>query len=444
MPTVANKSNRIIMHIDMNSYFASCEQQENLSWRGQPVGVCEHLGGIIIAASVEAKRWGIKTGTPVWEARKLYPKIILTPTHPEVYRKYTARFMTVLGDYTEKVEKYSIDEAFVDLTKACNIRQAGNDKSFSGKMTDPWQEAERIALEIKRRITKQVGDWLKVSVGIGENKLVAKIASDMQKPNGLVVVRPEDKHKLYDKLKLTDIPGIARRMERRLNNLGIRSLKNLRDYPVSKLVAQFGISGYHLYSMGQLNGSWKEGFTPAEDDSLKSIGHVYTIPQQFRSKPVFEPVLYKLAEMVAARLRVNKLFGNVLSVHLHDQDRNCAGKSKKLDSYINDGREIFLESLGILRSTGVSLEELQQNLYLVGVTISGLRPVFNQQSLFPAVAKGQRLTFALDKINEKYEDFTVARIPAWQARNIIRDSIGFGRMKEFKTSHVRGSHGKFA
>lgn len=433
---------RIIMHIDMNSYFASCEQQENVSWRGRPVGVCEHLGGIIIAPSIEAKKWGIKTGTPVWEARKLYPKIVLTPTHPDIYRKYTRRFMQVLEDYTEQVEKYSIDEAFVDLTKACNIKKPKNAKTLV--QIDPWQEAERIAKEIKVRITKQVGDWLKASVGIGENKLVAKIASDLEKPNGLVVVRPEQKNKLYDRLKLTDIPGIASRMERRLNNLGIRTLKHLRDYPLSKLVIRFGIAGYHLHSMGQLQGSWKEGFSSAEHDPLKSIGHVYTIPSEFRSKSALEPVLFKLSEMVAARLRVNKLFGDVLSVHLHDQDRNCSGRSKKLGYYINDGREIYFECLALLRQNNVSIEELKKNLYLVGVTVAGLRPFFNQQSLFPVSAKENRLTKALDKINGKYDDFTVARVPAWQARNIIRDSIGFGRMKEFKTSHVRGSHGRFS
>ncbi len=435
---------KVIMHIDMNSYFASCEQQENLAWRGHPVGVCEHLGGIIIAASIEAKRWGIKTGTPVWEARKIYPKIILTPTHPDVYRKYTRRFMKVLEDYTERVEKYSIDEAFVDLTKACNIRQPVSAASGKLKKVDPWREAEKIAREIKRRITAEVGDWLKVSVGIGDNKLVAKIASDLEKPNGLVVVRPEDRDKLYDRLKLTDIPGIARRMERRLKHLGINSLKELRDYPLSKLVAYFGIMGYHLHNMGQLRGSWKEGFTPVEEDPLKSIGHVYTVPRQWRQRRVFEPVLYKLAEMVAARLRVNGLFGNVLSVHLHDSERNCAGRSHKLGYYINDGREIFMEAMALLKSSPISWEEVTREIYLVGITVSGLRPYFGQQSLFPEAARAERLTKALDKINDKYEDFTVARIPAWQARDIIRDSIGFGRMKEFQTSHVRGSHGRFS
>ena len=112
----------IVMHLDMNSFFASCEQQDNFSLRGKPVGVCEHLGGIIIAASVEAKKWGVTTGTPVWEARKLYPKIILTYTHPAAYRKYNRRLVKLVSEYTDKVEVYSIDEVFLDITRTCNIR----------------------------------------------------------------------------------------------------------------------------------------------------------------------------------------------------------------------------------------------------------------------------------------------------------------------------------
>ena len=106
----------------MNSYFASVQQQDNPAWRGRPLGVCEHLGGIIIAASVEAKRWGIKTGTPVWEARRLYPKIILTKTNPERCRLYIKRVMKIAGGYTAFVEQASIDELFMDITKACNVR----------------------------------------------------------------------------------------------------------------------------------------------------------------------------------------------------------------------------------------------------------------------------------------------------------------------------------
>lgn len=433
----------IIAHIDMNSYFATVEQQDRPEWRGHPVGVCEHLGGIIIAASVEAKRWGIKTGTPVWEAKRLYPKIFLTQTHPNRYRFYTARFLKVFEDYTDRVEKYSIDEAFLDLTKSCNIRIP---ISLGGKkvlvQADPWQEAIRVVKEIKARMKVEVGDWITCSAGISYSKLVAKIASDLQKPDGLVVVRPQDKNSLYQKLKLTDIPGVGERMERRLNKLGIKTLFDLRDYPLTRLVTHFGIQGYHLHSMGQLEGSWKEDFVDHNDQpetaSAKSIGHMYTIPLEFRKQKIMKPVLYKLSEMVAARLRVNDWTGSIVHVHVHDPERLCASRGGKIGYAVQDGRDIYLECLALLKQTGISLEELESKCYLVGVTVAGLKPVVEQPSLFKTKRHSGKLLEALDKINHKYEDFTIARVPAFLARDIIRDSVGFGRMKEFKTTFMGG------
>lgn len=450
---------RVIMHIDFNSYFASCEQQENPQWRGKPLGVCEHLGGIIIAPSIEAKRWGIKTAMPVWEAKKLYPKIILTKTHPNIYRMYTARFLKVIADYTHDVEKYSIDEAFVDVTKACNIRKKNNElgiRNEEWELVDPYVEAERIAREIKIRIKKEVGDYLTCSIGIGWNKLVAKIGSDMQKPDGLTVLRPQDKPLLYRKLKLTDIPGIAKRQERNLNNLGIRSLSDLRDYPLQKLVYTFGIMGYHLHRIGQLEGSWKEGFVHSEP--VKSVGHVYTIAREHRGHAVAEQVLYKLCEMVGARMRANKFLGNIVHVHISDGE-DYFGKGRKLGYLFDDGRDIYFECLEILKTVlgrrGNSVNwphEVRQ----IGVTVAGLRPFHHQLSLFSFDEKKRRTVLAMDKINQKYEGvaksvgrqtsklgdnhegvdrgFALARVPAYLARNIIRDSIGFGRMKEFRVA----------
>ncbi len=445
LESVQPGSQQIIAHIDMNSYFATAEQQDNPAWRGHPVGVCEHLGGIIIAASVEAKKWGIKTGTPVWEARRIYPKIFLTKTHPDRYRFYTARFLKVFADYTDRIEKYSIDEAFLDLTKACNIRvpiELGGKKTLV--RVDPWEEAVRICNEIKTRMKTEVGDYITCSVGLSYSKLVAKIASDLQKPDGMVVVRPEDKNSLYSRLQLTDIPGIGNRMERRLNKLGIKTLVDLRDYPLSRLVTHFGIQGYHLHSMGQLQGSWKESFgQEVVGDSMKSIGHMYTIPMEFRNKKVMKQVLYKLSEMVGIRLRVNGLMGDTVHVHVHDPERLCVSRGGKIGGYIQDGRDIYFEAMALLAQTGVSLEELEKHSYLVGVTVAGLKVHTDQPSLFGGKKYNNQLLQALDKINQKYDDFTVARVPAFLARNIIRDSVGFGRMKEFKTTFMAGSRGGF-
>lgn len=482
----------IIMHLDMNSYFASVEQQDNPAWRGKPVGVCEHLGGIIIAASVEAKKWGIKTGTPVWEAKKLYPKIILTHTRAEAYRFYTRRFLKVVGDYTNKVEKYSIDECFLDISRQCNVKIPKSKNQMSNKIqnpnaktadfyqADPFEEAVKIARKIKFRFKFEVGDWLRCSVGIADNKALAKIASDMKKPDGLVVIAESrtakikmqnsgafslTKDELYDYLKLTDIPGIGRRQERNLNQLGIKTLKDLRDFPRSHLVARFGkVMGYHLYNLGQLRGTWKEGVV--DDGQIKSMGHMYTLPAEFRRAEFFLPVLYKLCEMVGRRLRRKNLEGNVIVCYFHphtnsyrsnylakvtgevnlssfkndgkkigvgvnDKDYEGFGDSRKLGIYLQDGREIFLEAVRLL---GCALSApsgtFPAGTKLIGVTVAGLRPYVSQMSLFGDVERQRRLVGALDKINTKYGEFTIMRALQAPSGKVFRDSVGFGRMKE--------------
>ena len=411
---------QVIMHIDMNSYFASCEQQANPFLRGKPIGICEHLGGIIIAPSIEAKKLGIKTACPVWEAKKIYPKIILLYTDPEKYRNTTARFLEIFSSYTEEIEKYSIDEAFLNVT--ANVRQA----------EDPWLAAEKIGLEIKAKMHRYVGDWIKCSIGIGPSKLIAKIGSELKKPDGLTVVPPDKIDSLYDRLTLIDIPGIGKRTESNLNALGIRTLRDLRDYPVSKLVAHFGIMGHHLSQMGQLRGSWHESDFGAEEAPIKSMGHAYTLPKTTSDRKLALQVLYKLSEMVGRRLRESGVAGNIVHFVMSNKDQHHSSRQQKLSYFTSDGREIFLEAAKIMEATAA------KNFRLIGVTVAGLQPASDQQGLFASDRRKKFLTDALDKINDKYGDFTVARVPAWQAGSVIRDSIGFGRMKEFKVKFKPG------
>lgn len=456
----------IIIHLDMNSYFASVEQQDNPDYRNKVLGVCEHLGGIIIAASIEAKKWGIKTGTPVWEAKKIYPKIILVHTRAEAYRKYHRLFLKVLQEYSNFVEPASIDEAYADITRVCNIvchpgRGFGRpgiqliDKNLkkldpgyprkalgsgmTGTLANPWEEAVKIAEEIKRRMKKEVGDYLTCSIGIAENKLLAKIASDMKKPDGIVVIQKSKvkiqnsgalsftQNDLYNKLKLTDIPGIAKRQEKRLNDLGIKSLRDLRDYPLSKLAGVFGINGYHLYNMGRLENSWKPKVE--HDQIIKSIGHMYTLPKEYRKKEFFEPVLFKLCEMVTERLRRKKLMGNIVIAYVRDGQYNSFGHSVKISDNIFDAKDLFLESRQIINSYP-DISNIIANCKLIGVTVAGLKPFILQQSLFKKQTNKSALMSAVDVINAKYGKFTLSYTPVLKAGKVFRDSVGFGRVKE--------------
>ena len=329
-------------------------------------------------------------------------------------------------------------------------------------MVDPFEEAVRIALEIKRRMKIEVGDYLTCSIGIAENKLLAKIGSDMKKPDGVVVIIPDvvqargllvalrqaeglhysanctvlSKSDLYHRLELTDIPGIGRRQEKNLNAMGIRSLADLRDCPKARLTARFGIiGGHHLYNIGQLKSSWKA--LVHQDKEIKSIGHMYTLPKQYREPKFFLPVLYKLCEMVARRLRRKELMGNVIHAYAHDENYDGFGKSVKLKYFIRDGREIFLEAARLFdecsKNSATDQRTYQRQISgikLIGITIAGLRPYVNQLSLFGDDERQKRLLEALDKVNAKYGDFTVFRAPILAAKDVFQDSVGFGRVKE--------------
>jgi DNA polymerase-4 len=478
------------------------------------------LGGIIISASIEAKKWGIKTGTPVWEAKKLYPKIILTHTTAERFRFYTRRLIKLVSDYTDQVEVYSIDEVFLDITRTCNISQSAYQHTSlsAGGGVNPFAEAVNMALEIKRRMKQEVGDYLTCSIGIAENKVLAKIGSDLKKPDGIVVIQnsfchPEfisgsnlktwipkpvrndniknvlflKKSDLYHQLKLTDVPGIGERQEKNLNALGIKTLLDLKNYPQSHLIARFGrITGHHLHNLGQLNASWKTlvhrtedihphtktsklaslGFDDQSSNKskvfrseinfgvgIKSIGHMYTLPREYRKSEFFEPVLFKLCEMVARRLRRKNLEGNVINAFCYFGDHQSCGNSVKVGDYVSDGREIFGFATEIFKTLNASLApsysassghalakaawsadreggEGVREFKMIGVTVGNLHLKSGQLSLFGHREENAGLLKALDKLNDKYGEFTVARAPILSTGKVFRDSVGFGRVKE--------------
>lgn len=408
----------------MNSYFASVEQQANPHLRGKPVGVCEHLGGIIIAPSVEAKRLGIKLGTTVWDAKKIYPKIVLLPVDPDKYRHVTAAFLRILSDYTDNVEKSSIDEAFADLT---------------GIARD-YDDALLLGLEIKQRLRKEIGEWVSCSVGIGPNKLVSKIAADLGEGdiNRIFVVRPDEISSLYNRLKLTDIPGIANRTEKALNKLGIFTLRQLAKYPLSNLLNQFGLWGYTLHCMANFRDA---GFfaIPA-DEPVKSIGHSYTLPRAISNLTDIKRLMLKLSEKIGRRMRHRKAWGNI--IHYFHSDNRYSGFSKqhKVNELINDGKDIYHYAFSIFKQFTPHLfpptggEEFKKGgqIKIMGISVSGLKFDVQDQPLFAEYKKPRLVVQAMDKINDKYGEFTIIRgrmigvDDEWG-----KDTVGFGRMKEF-------------
>lgn len=398
---------KIIMHIDMNSYFASVEQQANPFLRGRPVGVCSYLspGGCIIASSMEAKAKGIKTGCRVNEAKELDPNVILVENEPAKYRSTTEKIFYILNSCSGTVEPYSIDEAFVDLSGwVKNIDQATH-----------------LARDIQLRIKQEVGEWLNCSVGISWTKFLAKFAGDIAPKKSILAI--ETRQKLVELLRsrsLCDAWGINKRMEARLNMLGIKSLLDLKNYSQDRIRRSLGRYGYYLWAnvngieISQIN----EG-SPAP----KSIGHSYCLPKQTTDKDYLSSVLYKLCEKTGRRLRDNDMEAESMNVGWSYLREGGCFRSFKTKDKLFTTEEIFKYANQILEKT-----KLLMPVRMLAVSVSSLSGVTSQMSLFEDNLGKKELSRALDKINNKFGEYTVVRGQMFGTDDMARDRIGFRKV----------------
>ena len=276
-------TDRIVLHLDMNAYFASVEQQANPELRGKPIAVIGSNGRTVITtASYEARKFGVKTGMAIWEAKRQCPQIILVVGDNRKYTHTSTQIFKMMLDYTPLVEVFSIDEAFLDITHSLKI----------------FGNPERIVHLLKAQIMESFG--LTCSVGIGPNKLLAKLASDMKKPDGLTIIRPDEVSQIINPLPIKDFCGIGSQTEKKLNLLGIKTIGDLGKFPVDILKRKFGINGLHLHDMGL--GIDQSPVVPASDqDRVKSVGHSMTLKQDISRRQDILKYLLQLSEMVGRR-----------------------------------------------------------------------------------------------------------------------------------------------
>ncbi|MGD9973236.1 MAG: DNA polymerase IV [Desulfatirhabdiaceae bacterium] len=376
---------RIILHIDMNAFFASVEQQANPALRGKPIAVIgSSARTVITTASYEARKYGVRTGMAIWEAKRQCPHLILVVGDNRKYTHTSTRIFHMMRDYTPMVEVFSIDEAFLDITHSLKL----------------FGTPERIVYLLKARIRESFG--LKCSVGIAPNKLLAKLASDMQKPDGLTVIGPDDVSRIIDPLPIKDLCGIGSRMEQKLNLLGIRTMGELGRYPVDILKRRFGITGQHLHDMGL--GIDNSPVVPASDqDRVKSVGHSMTLRQDiFRRQDILRCLL-QLSEMVGRRARRYSVSGKTVSLYVRYADFYTSwGKQKTLTKPVNQSDDIYQAAIDLLDTVA-----LQQPVRLLGVRLTNLQHRIEQLPLFHQERKKALLVRAMDMANNRYGDFTV-------------------------------------
>lgn len=375
---------RIILHIDMNAFFASVEQQSNPELRGKPIAV---IGAakrtVITTCSYEARAFGVKTGMNSWEARQKCPHLIFVVGNNRKYTYTSTQIINIMREYTPLVQVFSIDEAFLDVTGCLSL----------------FGSAERICHLIKGRIKEQMG--LTCSIGIAPNKLLAKLASDMQKPDGLTIIAPQDVAKVLERVPIGDLCGIGKKMQQHLSRFGIKTCGDLGRFPVDILKRNFGVTGEQLHYMGQ--GIDNSPVIPDEEaEEVKSVGHSTTLEKDITERREILMYLLQLSEMVGRRARKYKVAGKTVTLTVRYQDFTTFSKQESRESFINNSEEIYQAAVKILDSI-----ELTQAIRLLGVKISNLRSHTEQLPLFPAERKKALLANAMDDVNNKFGDFSV-------------------------------------
>ena len=363
--------------LDLNSYFASVEQQLHPELRGKPLAVVPLMADttFCIAASYEAKAFGVKTGTRVSDAKRMCPGILLAQANHEMYVKYHRQIVDAVESCAPVAAVLSIDEMACELTGSQRI----------------LENAIALAEKIKQTVCKNIGEILPCSIGIAPNRFLAKVASDMQKPDGLVVLKSSDIPEALYRLKPRDFPGIGANMEKRLERLGITTAKQLIDLPKSEMKKVWrGIVGERYWHW--LRGGEAEGLATQR----RTVGHSHVLPPAMRTKTDAFAVLQKLLHKAAARLRRLDYWTSSLRVCVRYRNRTS------WDDHIS-----FVEcqdTLTLLEALEKVWRKSPQDKPLaVGVTLFNL--VHNSAhnfSLFPDEAKRTRLAQAMDGLNMKH------------------------------------------
>jgi DNA polymerase IV len=402
-----NYANPQIMHIDLNSCFAMIEQQANPLIRHKPVAVAAYdtPRGIVLAASYEAKRLGIKLGVTVEQARMLAKDVIILTPDPDKYFDAHDRFREVLLRYTNEVVPKSIDEFVIDFRGSLALQQG--------------RALEEVGRAIKADIKQSLGEYVTVNVGIGPNRFLAKLASGLHKPDGLDIITAENLRQTYAGLTLLDLPGINVRYKARLNLEGIVTPLEFFDAPLDVLKKRVfkGIMGYYWYL--RLRGH--------EIDAVrfgrKSYGQQYALGHKTDDREELSRLLMKLSEKTGRRMRAGGFVSQGIHAWLTFEDRSYWSQSKKLKNDIYSTQDIYKNALRLLYRAAIPVRVTN-----MGVTVFNLHHAEPEQlGLFD---DSRSLARAADLVNDRYGEFTVTPAIMANMQEIILKRVAFGNIRE--------------
>jgi DNA polymerase-4 len=378
---------RVVMHVDLDAFYASVEELLQPALRGKPVIVGGVPGsrGVVMAASYAARRYGVRSAMPLVQAQRLCPQGIFLPTNFDAYRRYSAQVFAVLRDYSPVIEPIALDEAYLDLTGSALL------------LGPPQQVAE----EVRDRVDREVR--LPISIGVGSSKLIAKIASGLQKPRGLVIVPPGDEAAFVQRLALRQLPGLGPALAVRLDNLGIRTVAVLaaaaRDYLES-----------HLGSTGAMLHDFAHGVDsrPVVNPGLpKSISRETTFERDIRDAALLAQTLRQLTQDVGTALRHERLVARTVALKLRYRPFQTVTRQATLIEASDQDTALVQAATALLRRH----HDSRRLVRLLGVGVHNLETVAQLELFARRPTGAPELDRSLDALRERYGDQAITRGP---------------------------------
>lgn len=387
-------SDRIILHIDCNCFYASVEMLHHPELAGLPLAVGgdpEARHGIVLTANYIAKRRGVKTGQALWQARQACPDLVFVPPRMDLYIRFSRMARQIYREYSDRVESFGLDECWVDITHSCEIL---------GDKTKTMANGFRVAEEISSRIRKELG--ITVSIGVSWNKIYAKLGSDYKKPDAITVFDRENYRSLIWPQPVSNLLYVGRRTERKLYSFGIHTIGELAEADPALLKGWFGKMGLVLSTFAR--GEDETMVSPyGEDVPVKSIGNSTTTPRDLTCNEDVRLVLYLLAESVAKRLREHHFQGYVVEVYVRDSGLFTCHQQHRLQEPTNISEEIEKASARIFSK----LYRWEKPIRSIGIRVGDLveEGLPRQMSFFIDIEKREKRLRAdrmVDSVRRRY------------------------------------------
>ena len=375
---------RTIIHADMDAFYASVEVLDDPSLRGKPVivGGGPNERGVVMAASYEAREFGVQSAMPLRTAGRRCPQGVFLPGRPDRYRDVSQQVMAIFASYTPLVEPISLDEAFLDVTASEAVLGDG----------------PAIGRRIKERVLEEVG--LVVSVGVATNKLCAKVASDLRKPDALVVVPPGEEAAFLAPLPIRRLWGVGPQAQKALADYGVATIGDLAALEPSTLERRFGKHGADLASRARGHDSG----TVQSFQAPKSIGHEHTFEVDVVDPRKLEATLLDLADSVAGRLRHHDLAAGAVQLKLRYEGFETLTRQAPLPHQTRETDPIYQAGVALLRRTLITGRAVR----LIGLTAISLSDA-QQLTLFGSPERSDRLTRSIDAVRERFGDQAITR-----------------------------------